>query len=417
MKDISKVVIAGAGPGGLTAALALRDRGVDVRIFERVDREHMLADVGGAYDLSPHVFEAMDDLGVGEALRKDASHISALKTFSSSGEEIGTLTIPDSIDTVSLRRSVLQRRLLHTFGVERVTASAKVIGYREDEAGVTVELEGGQTHRADVLIGADGIHSMVRAGVLGEQPAHFCSCMCSWGRVSDTEFAQLAELPADGVTWFGRGACFILGHLDGLIIWSAFWHADEYARSASRAATKALILDRFAEYPDFVRALIESTPDDTLAETGIWDRDPSPGWTKGRVALLGDAAHPTTPFLGQGANSAITDGYVLGSYLSGMPYAEAFELYEQRRMKVVAKNVKTARRIGEMMTGDRWWSSLATRVLFGWLPDQWLVKGILTADEANDMRDLIEAHRDDGRSAVTSGRWARARDTTGAPPT
>jgi salicylate hydroxylase len=100
------------------------------------------------------------------------------------------------------------------------------------------------------------------------------------------------------------------------------------------------------------------------------------------VALIGDAAHPTTPFLGQGANSAITDGYVLANLLGDRSLEEAFAAYEARRMHTVEKNVKAARRISDMMTGDKWWSSLATHLLFGWLPDKWLVNGILSADEA-----------------------------------
>ena len=389
MGRAKSVAIAGAGPGGLTAALALRSRGLDVQVFERVDREHMLADVGGAYDVSPHVFEALDQLGVGDALRDAAGAISELKTFTHRGRQVGALVVPDTIDTKGLRRSVLQRQLLIAFGIDRVTASAGVAGYEEDEHGVTIRLDDGASHRADVLIGADGVHSKIRVGMLGDAPPHFCGYMCSWGRVSERELPVLDELPADAVTWFGDAACFVLGHMDGLVIWSAFWQANTYARSTDRSATKRLLVERFASYPPFVRALIESTPEHVLAETGIWDRDPSPRWTKGRVALIGDAAHPTTPFLGQGANSAMTDGYVLATFLASMPHDAAFAAYEQRRMKAVQKNVKSARRIADMMTGRRWWSNFATRVVFGWLPDSWLVRGMLSADAANDMRDLL----------------------------
>jgi salicylate hydroxylase len=373
-----------------------------VRIFERVDRAHMLADVGGAYDISPHVLEAMDDLGVGPKLREAARPITELRTFSHVGKLIGSLVIPDSIDTVGMRRSVLQRTLLAALGTDTVTPATAVLGFEQDPEGVTVQLEGGSTARADALIGADGVHSKVRGGVLGEQSPHFCDCLCTWGRVEDGAFPELRDLPADACTWFGEAACFVLGHMDGLVIWSAFWHAASPERNADQAATKAFVLKRFSGYPAFVQALIRATPESTLAETAIWDREPSPHWTKGRVALIGDAAHPTTPFLGQGANSAITDGYVLSSLLGDLSLAEAFAAYEARRMHTVEKNVKAARRISDMMTGDKWWSSLATHVLFGWLPDKWLVKGILSADEANDMRDLIQAHRESEAEAVAS---------------
>jgi salicylate hydroxylase len=390
---LSHVIIAGAGPGGLTAALALARRGIRYTIVEKVERDLLLSDVGGAYDISPNTLALLDALGPGAELRAAAERFAEVLTLGRDGRRIGQMRIPPAIDFCSALRSTLQRVLLRELDDDVLCCEAEIERFHANDDSVTVYLSGGKTLKGDVLLGADGIYSTVRQGMLADGQPHFCNCMCWWGRAPVEKISAEAFRRGRAVFMGGGGGAFAGGVCEGEMVWSLFFPAQRYERIEDPAERKRDLLQRIEHgWADFLSELIEVSEPERIAQVGIWDRDPVPHWTAGRVALLGDAAHPMTPFLGQGCNNAVIDGFVLADALATHDdVPSAFARYEERRMKGVDKNVRTARLLCSMMVGSGWWSKLTYRAMFGWMPESLMVKSLTTTDQINDVSDLLPA--------------------------
>ena len=155
-KSLHHVIIAGAGPGGLAAALTLQKYNIRTTLLERVSRELLYSDIGGGYDLGPNTLKAMDALGVGTTFRENCDKFPALDVLTAEESLIRTLEFPTSLDAYSVRRSHLQRMLLEKLGEEGLQCEAQVTGFEQDNERVRVFLQTGEEIKGDVLIGADG---------------------------------------------------------------------------------------------------------------------------------------------------------------------------------------------------------------------------------------------------------------------
>ncbi len=386
------VLIVGAGPGGLCAALTLQKRGIRCLLVERVPEERLFADVGGGYDIGLNSLKMLDRLGVGDAVRQQGRKTAAVLSFTSNDVLYDRMTLPEDVDAVGVLRSTLQRILLDGLDPSMLRCDAKVVAVEPQHDGVTVTLHTGEQLHAEVLVGADGAHSAVRKATFPKDPPlHFCGLTCAWGRTPlDALPSVLADqMPAldHAISVTGPGRILLAGCPGDSWLWSAFWRTDRFTSSTS--GSLRTVQQQFVDWGPRTTGLLHHADPDTVVKVGIFDRDPIPSWSAGRTIFIGDAAHPMTPFLGQGANSAMIDAFVLANLLADETPESAFSKFERRRKVPVEKNVASARSLARWMTTENRLSALAFRSMMRLVPSSLLLRAITSADHVNDVTDLI----------------------------
>lgn len=373
------VLIAGAGIGGLTAAIALRRRGIPVRVFERAPE---LKPVGAGIVLAVNALSALRDLGLLDHVRAVGMPLESVVIQTPSGRPISVLPIAKlaaelGVAMLAFHRAELHEALLASLPEDILQLGAPVSGFEDLGDGVRVTLEGGERVEGALLIGADGLSSRVRRALGDEQPPDDAG-QTSWRGVSRPLSRSLERVAFE--TW-GPGLRF--GAVP-LTRDRAYWFAVESAPAGGRDPRPGLLprlRERFRGWHAPIDALLAATDEDAIVRTDLFDRKPTGRWGRGRVTLLGDAAHPMTPNLGQGASQAIEDAVVLAELLSTSsdPIA-ALRRYEIVRQKRTAPLVVHSRRMGALA---QWENPLARWLrdrLLGWIPDSanlWQARRVL----------------------------------------
>lgn len=358
MTGTPSVAVAGGGIGGLAAAVALAGRGLRVTVLERSGR---LGAVGSGLVLYPNGMRAVDALGhgLGERVRA-AGHTVGPSEERVIMDDRGTVLAREPIGTpgggtdacqVSLLRTALQRELAAAAGAAgaQVRLGTEVRGYATEESGVRVALAGGGTLHCDALVAADGIRSAVRRQLHGDGPPLYRGYTSVRGRSPHGALGQRSHVVN------GQGIqLFIAPVGGGELYWAAKITAEPgtWPAKGPKEALGAL-LRRVGDWHEPVARLIREADPEDIAVTDIHDRDPVDRWTDGRVALLGDAAHPMVPALGQGANLAIEDAVVLAEALAGYrDVPDALARYQARRAERAAMVVLRSRAQGALDQGD-----------------------------------------------------------------
>jgi 2-polyprenyl-6-methoxyphenol hydroxylase-like FAD-dependent oxidoreductase len=358
---VAKALIIGGGIGGLTAAIALRQAGLDVAVFER-RQELEEVHSGGGMVLWHNAIRALRELGLSEQMEAVGSRLEEMEWFSSAGRRLASWPVAEMNDTFGVAAIGVLRAKIHPVltsalddGV--VQMGVECTGFAQDASGVTAQFADGREERGDVLIGADGIYSLVRAAQLGQEPPRYAGYALSFGVVeAQHELATRNRFREIG----GPGARFIHFPVGGEhTYWSAIYVAPE-AESKGYGGSKAELRPIYDGWPEPVGALLDATDDSLVFRREIFDRKPVKRWGDGRITLLGDSAHAMTPNLGQGACQAIEDGVVLGKSLgAGRDPGEALRAYESRRIKRTAGFVNRSWMIGSL---GRWQNPVACRV-------------------------------------------------------
>jgi 2-polyprenyl-6-methoxyphenol hydroxylase-like FAD-dependent oxidoreductase len=357
-----RVLVVGAGIGGLTAFVALRSAGVDVAIFDQAAQAGSTM-VGGGFHVWPNGVRALRELELDGSVRKLGAPIELTEYYSYTGRKLAQWPVGEiarSLDAfdVGIGRAELIGMLLEAAGPEHVRTDAKLVGFEDGPRGVSARFVDGREERGDVLVGADGLRSVVRAKLLGPVDPDFVGYV-QW----QTLIEGLHELVPEGVEQitFGPGSRTVIHRVGGDRL---FWACVTYGASTDGgrpAGRKARLLERFKGWPGPIATAIDATPEEQITGLPVFDRKPVKSWGRGRVTLLGDAAHPMTTNTSQGGNQAIEDGVLLGRLLRGLENdpTRALRDYEQRRIERTTPLVKNSRFISNM---NAWQDPLRVRL-------------------------------------------------------
>ncbi|MBI1277757.1 MAG: NAD(P)-binding protein [Anaerolineaceae bacterium] len=343
-----KAIIIGAGIGGLSAAIALRNAGLEVVIYEQASA---IKEVGAGLSLWPNATKALEKLGLGPALRQ----ISVPQADGGIHDWRGSIITAASTDFIErefgapviiAHRAELLAMLTDAADGIPMHIAARLKHYQQDGKQVTAVFENGQRDTADLLIGSDGIKSVVRNQMLGSTTPPRYAGYTAWRAIANFDY------PADATYWgesWGQGARFGLAPVSkGRVYWFAVLNAPEN-KTKPAEGHKAYLLKHFGNWHHPITDLINATDESVILHNDIYDIEPLTHWTDGHVALLGDAAHAMTPNLGQGACQAMEDAVVLGSAVQATKNIEsALELYQAKRIERANGIVTQSRRIGQV---------------------------------------------------------------------
>lgn len=345
MKSDGAIII-GAGVGGLCAAIALRRVGIEATVYERSSR---LVEIGAGLSLWANAMKVFDRLG----LSREVLDVSVPGTIGDIRTWQGRLLAEIQSERlakrygaahIALHRADLQAVLLRALGEGHVQLGARCTGFSQDASGVTARFEDGRVVRGSFLVGADGIHSVVRGQFMGNRLPQYAG-YTAWRGVTPFEHSTLP--PGIGIETWGRGRRFGITHISrGRVYWFATKNAPD-GEPDGPEGRKADLRVLFRGWHEPIEAIIEATEEEAILRNDIYEHRTLRRWGEGRVTLLGDAAHAMTPNLGQGACQATEDALVLARCLRREPdVARALRRYEARRIPRTAAVALQSRLFG-----------------------------------------------------------------------
>jgi 2-polyprenyl-6-methoxyphenol hydroxylase-like FAD-dependent oxidoreductase len=333
-----RALIIGAGVAGLTTGIALKQAGFDVTVTEQSDE---LREIGAGLGVQYAAMKALRRIGMEEATRELGARLEAMEWTTWDGKPLVTIPhggIRDKVgsQTVNVHRGEFLSLLVDEFGRDRIQLGRRFEAFEENGDGVTVRYEDGSTERAALVVGADGSRSRVRAQSLGD-PSLRDTNVVVWRAMPpfEHEKAPLGILRQA----YGRGKLFsFVPGTKGRVFWFAVGLVSEFGERPP-ADVKREVVGAFGDWDAPIPEMIESTGDREISRTLIFDRHPEKRWGTDRVTLVGDAAHPIMPTLGQGASTGIEDGVVLAKHLAetdglgaGSAVQGALRAYEAERI-------------------------------------------------------------------------------------
>ncbi len=348
---MTRVAIIGGGIGGATAGCALARAGLEVSVYEAAPE---LKEIGAGVALHPNAMRVLRMIGMEDAIRAVAGHSARAVTCDGrTGRTISTISRAQQAATYGLAGATVHRAdllnvLAAALPADSVTLGKRCVTVESGADGAVARFQDGSEIEADVIIGADGIHSKVRAALFGPDDPTFTGKICYRSVVSVSAIGG-ARPSTDNTQWLGPHGTIVLYPLRGEELINVVAHYDDaHYRHESwiNECDRQEVLDRYAGWHESLLRVFAAG--ETWYKWALYDRDPIPRWTEGRVTILGDAAHPMLPYLGQGACQAIEDGAVLATALQAEPDdpTRALQRYERTRRPRASRVVLAARERG-----------------------------------------------------------------------
>ena len=352
-----RIVVAGGGLGGLGVALGLAQNGKRAVVLEKAPE---LGEIGAGIQLGPNAFHAFDYLGVGKGAREQAVYVEQLRFMDAmTSEEINHIPLDEAFrERFGNPYAVVHRADLHKELVKaceehdlvELRVNSEVTGYDQDGVTITAHLSNGEDVSGTLLVGADGLHSAVRAKLVGDGAPR------TSGHSTYRAVIPVESMPDDlrwnaATLWMGPKCHLVHYPLSGWKVFNLVVTKDNGAQEvvAGKPMTKDEVHENFNHIHETPRRLIDLSQD-----WRVWvlcDRDPVENWIDGRAVLLGDAAHPTLQYYAQGACMALEDGVCLSQLVGANPdnLDSALVRYQERRV------VRTARiQLGSRQLSDNW---------------------------------------------------------------
>ncbi len=345
-----RIAVIGGGIGGLTTARALLRRGLEVHVYESSPE---LKEIGAGVALGPNAMKALRSLDLEDPVRAIGYQAPFQQLRTWKGRMISKTDATVAAERFgangcTIHRADLLDVLAQSVPSDVVTLSARCDAVTTSDEVASARFTDGTVIEADVIIGADGIHSVVRASLFGPDAPQFTGKICYRSVIPVADLPAKRLEPYEGL-WLGpHGTLVVYGVRRGELINIVAHYDDASYKHESWIAEcdRQEILDRYREWHPSLRELFAAG--DLWYKWALYDRDPAPAWTRGRATILGDAAHPMLPYLGQGAGQAIEDGCVLAAAIDklGDDPIGALELYERSRRPRASRVVLTSRARG-----------------------------------------------------------------------
>jgi len=310
-----RAVVVGGGIGGIAAAVALVRAGIDVGVYEQA---HQLTEVGAGVSLAPNGLRMLERLGVGEGIRRVGARYASAQLRLPDGRAVQHEPYQFSLpgQNTGIHRADLLGLLAGQLPPGTVRTGHRCTGFRQDDASATAVFANGTTATADLVIGADGIHSVLQGFVVAPAEPVFSGVVAYRGLVP-----RLREYPAGTIRmWMGEGRHFLVFPVRAgqLLNYVGFVPSPTAVRESwSAPSDPAALAAHFTGWDPVIGRVIAaiSGPGGSGFQWGMYDRVPLSRWSSGRLTLLGDAEHPMLPHLGQGANQALEDAVALATLL------------------------------------------------------------------------------------------------------
>jgi len=369
---MTRVAIIGGGIGGLTAANALIRAGIEVAVYEAAAE---LKEIGAGVALHANAMKVLRAIGVEDGVRKVAGRSEWAVTRNGKTSRVISRTSRQrqaalfGIEGATVHRADLLDVLADALPAGIVSLGKRCAQVRWSDGDVAVaRFADGSEIEADIIVGADGIHSAVRTALFGPDAPKFTGKIC-YRSVVPARAVRGSRPFADNGQWLGPHGTIVLYPLRGEELINVVCHYDDesYSRESWVAeCSREEVLERYADWHESLLRLFAAG--DTWYKWALYDRDPIPQWTRGRITLLGDAAHPMLPYLGQGACQALEDGAVLATALAAEAADPVTGLarYERTRRPRASRVVLTARERGQSNHLTSAWAAWRRDLLIAW---------------------------------------------------
>jgi salicylate hydroxylase len=370
-----RIALVGGGIGGLTAALALTRKGFEAHVFEQVSE---LRELGAGIAMSPNAVKVLRALGVEDALKAQGIESEAIVGRDwTTARPLFRVPLKDvaygrfGAALVHIHRADLLRILAAAAGASsQIHLNSRCIAVSSFDRCAILTLSDGRQEEFDLIVGCDGIRSLVRAALHGHDAPQFTGNMC-WRALIPTERLPPRHVPPCATIWMGPGGHVVIFYVRGgalVNVVAVRETTDWVEESWSVGAQRQELVDAYPGVHADLRILLERA--EACFKWGLFDRDPLTGWSVGRITLLGDAAHPMLPFLGQGAAMAVEDAYVLARELSRSPenVTAALGAYEAERTPRTAQVQLAARNQATIFHGSGGSADLNTEWLYDYDP-------------------------------------------------
>jgi FAD-dependent urate hydroxylase len=354
---MKKITIIGGGIGGLTAAIALQQRGFDVTVYEAAPD---IKAIGAGLWVAPNAINVFERLGIADKIKNAGNQLVTSCLGDHKGNALTTVDFSKIAakyknGTTTIHRGTLQNILLNAVKPNTVKTNYRlksIENAENTEGGIIVHFENGETIETDILIGADGIHSVVRKHLFGDIPLRYSGQTC-WRGIAKMQMQNPKHTAELWGTKGGLRAAYTQVNAE-----EVYWYITLKTGKGTKIPpqeVQSYLTNLVSEFNSEIQIAIINTDNQHIIQSDLFDIKPLPQWYRGNIVLLGDAAHATTPNLGQGACQAIEDAYYLAACLSENPsrllrdvplVLEAFSAYQAKRKPKADFVIKTSYQLG-----------------------------------------------------------------------